>query len=99
MNRTISALLLCLALIACTKQPETKGEGAQEISQTLYFGGHILTMAGDTPEFVEALLVEGEVITFTGSMREALALTSKNYAEIDLGGKTLMPGFPRDFLD
>jgi predicted amidohydrolase YtcJ len=93
MNRTISALLLCLALIACTKQPETKTEGDQEISQTLYFGGHILTMAGDTPEFVEALLVEGEVITFTGSMKEALVLTSKNYAEIDLGGKTLMPGF------
>ncbi len=95
MKRIIGALLLCLAATACTQQTEieTETETKQDISQTLYFGGHILTMAGDTPEFVEALLVEGETIKFTGSKKEALALTNENYAEIDLAGKTLMPGF------
>jgi predicted amidohydrolase YtcJ len=93
MKKAINILLLGLALTACSQQSETKIGGKQESSQTLYFGGHILTMAGDAPEFVEALLVEGETIKFTGSMKEALALTDENYAEIDLDGKTLMPGF------
>jgi predicted amidohydrolase YtcJ len=95
MKITISAVLLFLALTACKQQAEiiSKTDGEQDSTQSLYFGGHILTMATDAPEFVEALLVDGEIIKFAGSLKEALALTTANYTEIDLAGKTLLPGF------
>jgi predicted amidohydrolase YtcJ len=96
MQPTISVLLLCLAFTACTPAPVKNTLAAPEglaAKQTLYSGGHILTMAGDKAEFAEALLVEGETIRFVGAMKGALALANENYVNIDLAGNTLMPGF------
>jgi predicted amidohydrolase YtcJ len=96
MQPTISVLLLCLAFTACTPAPDKNTLAAPEglaAKQTLYSGGHILTMAGDKAEFAEALLVEGETIRFVGAMKGALALANENYVNIDLAGNTLMPGF------
>jgi predicted amidohydrolase YtcJ len=60
---------------------------------TVYFNGDILTMEGDTPKYVEALVVKDNKITFTGDMREALTQAGSNAALQDLKGHTLLPGF------
>jgi predicted amidohydrolase YtcJ len=65
----------------------------QKSNQTLYSGGDILTMVGETPQFAEAILVEGETIRFVGSKAEALKKADKNHVKVDLAGQTLMPGF------
>ena len=60
---------------------------------TLYFGGDILTMAGPTPEYVEALVVRGGRIEFAGAKADAERRAGKAAESVDLGGKTLLPGF------
>jgi len=61
--------------------------------QAIYFNGDILTMAGDSPEYVEAIVVEGGRITFAGTKAAALQRLAKDAAMVDLHGHTLLPGF------
>ncbi len=88
LNRYGTALLTLLAtglspLIA----------SAQDLAQSIYRGGDILTMAGDDPTYVEALAVSDGKILFAGPEDQAMALKGDATTVIDLGGKTLMPSF------
>lgn len=78
----IAALLLTFAAPA----------SAQE-SATLYRGGPIVTMDGDTPQTVEAVVTRNGRITFAGSEKEARAAAGQDVAVRDLMGATLLPGF------
>ena len=60
---------------------------------TVYFNGDILTMEGDTPKYVEAVVVKDNKITYAGDMREAFSQAGSNAALQDLKGHTLLPGF------
>jgi predicted amidohydrolase YtcJ len=60
---------------------------------TVYVNGDILTMQGDTPQYVEALVVQNDKITFAGDKVQALAQAGANPTLYDLNGRTLMPGF------
>ena len=60
---------------------------------TLFTGGPILTMGGDTPEYVEAVGVTDGIITFVGTASDAEQHTSAHTTRVDLAGRTLMPGF------
>jgi len=81
---------LITLLIVCNFNQ--KGITGQIKAQTLYFNGDILTMEGDEPEYVEAVVVKEGKITFTGTLAEA----EEKYTDarrVDLDGKTLLPGF------
>jgi hypothetical protein len=58
---------------------------------TLYSGGTILTMAGETPTTVEALAVSGGRITYAGPLRGAPRTAATRL--VNLQGRTLLPGF------
>jgi predicted amidohydrolase YtcJ len=60
---------------------------------TVYVNGDILTMQGDTPQYVEALVVQNDKIMFAGDKVQALAQAGANPTLYDLNGRTLMPGF------
>ena len=60
---------------------------------TVYFNGDILTMEGDSPRYVEAVLVKDDKITFVGDMKAALVEAGTNANMYDLKGHTLLPGF------
>lgn len=62
------------------------------LNQHIYYNGDILTMAGNTPDYVEALVSQSGKIVFAGKLSEAEKLF-KNSSKIDLKGKTLLPGF------
>jgi predicted amidohydrolase YtcJ/heat shock protein HslJ len=64
-----------------------------QTADTIYHGGPIITMAGKTPVYVEALAVKDGAILFTGAKEQALAMKSEKTKIVDLGGKTLLPGF------
>ncbi len=59
---------------------------------TIYFGGDIITMEGDAPEYAEAVVRENDKIVFVGKKDKAF----KQYPDAgkyDLKGNTMMPGF------
>jgi predicted amidohydrolase YtcJ len=68
------------------------GINASAQKSTLYFGGDILTMEGEKPQYTQAVVEQNGKIKFVGNKSEAL----KNYPssiQKDLKGKTLMPSF------
>jgi len=68
------------------------GERDVQTADTLYFGGPILTMEGDAPQYAEALVVKDGKILFVGSLAEAEERTRAE-RRVDLGGTVLLPGF------
>ncbi|KTE42430.1 MULTISPECIES: amidohydrolase [unclassified Sphingopyxis] len=83
MRRPTAFAALLLALTAPVAAQET----------TLYRGGPIVTMDGDTPQTVEAVVTEGDRIAFVGSEKEARKVAGDNAAVRDLKGATMLPGF------
>jgi len=61
--------------------------------QTLYYGGDILTMEGDTPHYVEAVMVKEGKIIYTGKKADAVNNYAGEMVKVDLKGKTMMPAF------
>jgi predicted amidohydrolase YtcJ len=66
---------------------------ATAAADTLYTGGDILTMRSSAPEYVESLVVRDGNILFAGSLEDAKKRIAPGATTIDLGGKTLLPGF------
>ena len=96
--RTVCVLVLGLALCSCAgpSQDDARAEAIVEphqVQQSIYYGGDILTMAGHEPEYAEAVVEgEGEII-FVGSKEDALAAYRGRAREVDLEGRTVLPGF------
>lgn len=87
-------LTLCLGvfLISCDQKPAAKAV-PYELNQTIYFGGDIITMVGDEPEYVEAVVQREGYIVFTGTKEEAMERFQGKAEEVDLKGSTMLPGF------
>lgn len=60
---------------------------------TLYGNGRILTMEGDAPAYVEAVAVRDGRILFAGPRNAARAALGNGAREVDLEGRTMLPGF------
>lgn len=75
-------------------QDKVTGEVDAEIPpQTLYYGGDIITMEGDRPTYVEAVIERDGKIIYSGTKAGAVNNFAGKTIEVDLQGKTLMPGF------
>ncbi|MGX5817218.1 amidohydrolase [Chitinophaga lutea] len=84
-HHLLPALLLCLAAISCKPRINSP--------DSIYVNGEILTMAGDSATYVEALSVRDGQISFTGKREEAMATRGDSTQVIDLHGQVLMPAF------
>jgi len=60
--------------------------------EVIFVNGTVLTMEEDLPQ-AEAIAVIGDSIVAVGSDAEILALRGQQTQVVDLGGRTLMPGF------
>jgi hypothetical protein len=81
----VSAALLAVPMQGVLAKDEA-------VRPNLYFNGPILTMEGDAPDYVEALVERDGVIVFAGRLADA----RKQYPSAtrrNLAGQTLMPGF------
>ena len=76
---------ICILTIACTTKTPSS-------NQTIYYNGDIITMKGDNPQYVEALIEEDGKIKFVGTLKEAEEQFSQA-TKVDLKGGTLLPGF------
>jgi predicted amidohydrolase YtcJ len=80
------SLAYCL-LVSCQQQSDKSSPS------TLYFNGDILTMEGDLPRYVEAIVEKDGILVFVGSLQEAEKVAGPGAIRIDLAGKCLVPGF------
>lgn len=87
MKKILLTALFFSLLISCKKEEK------ENPADAIYFGGEIITMEGDTPQYVEAIAIKGDSIFFMGTMKEAEVFKGSNTKMIDLEGKTLLPGF------
>jgi predicted amidohydrolase YtcJ len=60
---------------------------------TLYSGGPILTMAGPTPRYAEALVEQGGRIVYVGPLAGAIRAAGSGARRLNLAGHALLPGF------
>lgn len=86
-TRAILIYLFCIGItFSCKKNSKT------ENTAKVYFGGDILTMVGETPEYAEALVEKDGKIAYVGNSAEAMKFAGVGHKMIDLEGKTLLPG-------
>ena len=64
-----------------------------EIADAIYSDGEILTMRGQSPEYVESLAVKDGKILAVGRKADVLKLAGPTTRQVDLAGHTLLPGF------
>lgn len=88
MKKNHLLLFLLVSLISCTNKYSKNNSETK-----LYLNGDILTMRGNSPEYVDALIVKDKIIQFVGSKEEAMKIVGNNFKSIDLKGNTLLPGF------
>ena len=95
----LAAIAASLALAGCSRSAEDAGATADIASAdtaaavTVYSGGDILTMAGAAPAYAEALAVRDGKILAIGTRDEVAKAAGAGATQVDLAGKTLLPGF------
>lgn len=89
-RRLLLTMACGLALIpACSTRVE---RSADATADTIYTGGHILTINDAAPS-AEALAVKGGKILAVGGKAEVLKTKGVSTRLVDLGARTLLPGF------
>lgn len=86
-KQVLTATIFATLLFSCKKNDPANSADA------IYYGGDIITMEGDTPQYAEAVALKDGKILFAGSKAEAEKLKSSTTQMNDLQGKTLVPGF------
>ncbi len=84
----LKLLLVITSLFIITSQANS----LKSTHTTIYYGGNIITMEGKLPKYVESVVVQKDIIKFTGKLKTAKN-KFKQYRLKDLEGKTLLPGF------
>jgi len=95
MKKNILAILLIAVILSCKENAKDEPTSIDTVAtnSAIYFGGDILTMEGETPNYAEAVVQENGKIVFIGSKTEALKKYQGKAKEIDLKGKTMLPAF------
>jgi predicted amidohydrolase YtcJ len=85
------AIFLLMGLFACNGNQSNQVSGSD--TATVYFNGDIITMEGDSAVYAEALVEKGGKILFVGDKKTALQQAGNQMKQVDLAGKTMVPGF------
>jgi len=98
MIRLTSLLILSGVIWSCNSPADSNKSGTDTAlsgsdAATMYYGGDIITMEGDSARYAESLVVKDGKILFVGNKVEAMKAAGDGHAMIDLKGQTLVPGF------
>lgn len=93
--RTIISSVIMIMLLSCGqgKQEKATSGATEKEGAVMYHNGDILTMAGDSAAYAEAIVVKDGRILFVGRMDEAMKAAGPGHSMVDLKGGTLIPGF------
>jgi predicted amidohydrolase YtcJ len=84
-------LIVGFQLIACQQSNNNSEKNSDQA--TMYYGGDIITMEGDSAQYAEAIVIKDGKILFVGSKDEAMKAAGDNHEMVDLKGQTLIPAF------
>ncbi|MCH4551191.1 amidohydrolase [Aestuariibaculum lutulentum] len=95
MKKLFTILFVPLLLVSCKEKQQKVTPVAEpyQLRQTIFFGGDILTMEGDSPAYAEAVVEREGKIVFVGLKNEALKTYQGKASEVNLMGKTMVPAF------
>jgi predicted amidohydrolase YtcJ len=98
MNKLFVFIFSLLLLSSCNNKAEETPNTVPAVEphllqQTLYYGGDIITMDGDKPAYAEAIVQREGKIIFVGKKSDALSRFKEGLEQVDLKGKTMLPGF------
>ena len=82
-----------MLMVACGTAEQKTDEASSTAGATMYYGGDIITMEGDSATYAEALVEKDGKILFVGAKDEAMKQAGKGHKMVNLEGKTLVPGF------
>jgi predicted amidohydrolase YtcJ len=85
--------IVLLFFVACTSKDSRDRKGSSVVADRVFWGGDIITMEGDVPQYVEALAVKNGKIIALGSKSHIDTLIGSETQLTNLNGKTLLPGF------
>ena len=89
----VTALGLTLGLVACgssdTDAPATK---VTNVADAVYLNGKIITVDDKNPKAQAVAIKDGKII-YVGDVRGSKPFTAESTRQIDLQGKTMVPGF------
>lgn len=91
-NRAFLIIIGLLMTFCALCSPVLAQDGAAQDGAVIYSGGTIITMEGDTPQVVEAVLVSDGWIMAAGD-EQTIRAGAASAATIDLKGRTMLPGF------
>ncbi len=86
------AATILLAMTACSREEAESGLEQAAAADTIYHNGTVLTINDQQPS-AEAVAVRDGIIIAVGDEAQVLQLAGGLTRKIDLGGKTLLPGF------
>jgi len=81
------------SLLLLTNGANAQNNKASTTADTIYYGGDILTMAGNAPQYVERLAVRDGKIVYAGPASGIDKYKAATTNVVNLKGKTLLPGF------
>jgi predicted amidohydrolase YtcJ len=100
MKYLILSITLLSVTLSCNNANKSENENADTSvstvatgSATMYYNGDIITMEGDSANYVEAIVVKDGKISFVGAKEEAMKAAGEGHQMVDLQGKTVLPGF------
>ncbi len=89
MKKSVLLILGIIFLFSCQESKKNQKENTAKV----FFGGDIITMVGETPQYAEAVVTQDGKISFVGSSDKARTIAGEGHQMIDLKGSTLLPGF------
>ncbi len=93
MKKTNFLLFTIFLMVFLSCNQKTKKTAPEYAGDAIYFGGDIVTMEGDNPAYVEAVVIKEGKILFAGTKSKAEKFHGDKTEMQDLQGKTLFPGF------
>ena len=95
-SETITEPTSSAEIIVLSNLDEAEATGhpaATTTADSIYFGGDIVTMAGDSVQYAPAVAILNGEILFVGGKEQAEDFKGDKTQIVDLQGTTMMPGF------
>jgi predicted amidohydrolase YtcJ len=86
----LTVLGLTASLLGCGSPDE--GAPSSTVADAVYFNGRIITVDDDNPKATAVAIKDGKII-YVGDVRGSKPLIAESTRQIDLQGRTMVPGF------